>query len=200
MPYHYVKTGRPPGRPKKPATVLVSSALVPTVPPWEADVPETIEGMQEFEVPALTELEAKSRLIASSKQARLEHLAAWMLTTKDIRVAELLLRACGDLLPVQLLQQNNIHQAPKAPTSEGAALIQVLSNGRGPGEWAPPAYLEEPDEDPVLDAPPDLSPIPEPPEDVVIVEDVVQDVAQDAPSDEADEDEDFFESILAGVG
>lgn len=126
-------------------------------------MPETIEGVAELAVPIGADLQAKIKLLSTSKQARVEHLVEWMLTTKDVRVAELLLRACGDLVPVQLLQQNNFQT--KVPTSEAEAFMQVISNGRGPNEWKPPPLPEEAAVDPVLDAPMDTTPIPVPEQD-----------------------------------
>jgi hypothetical protein len=143
-------------------SILMSAKLLPEVHPGESDVPAPIEAVPEIEAPVLTELQSRVRLLATSKQARIEHLAEWMVNTRDVRVAELLLRACGDLLPVQLLQQNNYQQ--KAVTTEAEALMAVISNGRGPNEWAPPPP-QELEHDPILDAPADDRPIPQPPEE-----------------------------------
>src|SRR3954466_5810583 len=157
MPRNYVKTGRPPGRPKK-FDSIISALGIEGPLPRACPIPEL----------PLDDLKASAKLLAQSKEARMEYLAEWMMTTRDVRVAELLLRASGDLMPVAWYQQNNFQQPPQEAPGQSPA-IETISNGRGPGEWRPPAQIEEPDLDPIIDAPADTSPIPVPMDDAPMV-------------------------------
>jgi hypothetical protein len=135
-----------------------------------------------------------ARMLVTDREMRLMYLADWMAgagfdnpgtpNAMLIRrgLAEIFLRCMGDLIPAQLYTQNNFSAAPY---QAGEAAMQAIPNGRGPLEWAPPAQ-PEPEQDPVLDAPEDESPIPVP--------------APEPPAEPIPDLDEDFAAILAGVG
>jgi hypothetical protein len=155
----YIPTGKPRGRPKKQA-YDAPVASPPVSEPTDTKVVRKPRGGTKPSTPqqhainlALGTPSERAVLLVKDKVQRLAFIADWMMGAgfpepqsgwaiqQRMKIAELFLKACGDLVPVQLNQQNN-YGVPK----EQEPILDLIDNGR---QYDPnPQSTYEPDTDP----------------------------------------------------